>query len=376
MCPTLTPAKLITTKVELINMVDHLRQEPLVAVDTESNSLYAYREQVCLIQFSIPSADYLVDPLALLDISVLGGLFASPKTEKVFHAAEYDLLTLKRDFNFTFTNLFDTMVAARILGRPRVGLGNLLEEEFGVILDKKYQRANWGKRPLSRQMLDYARLDTHYLIRLRGLLSRQLQSSGHMPLAKEDFARLCQVNGSPPEPQEVDVWRINGVRDLTPQQVTILRYLAEYRQTRARALDRPLFKVISDKALVAIAQTEPQSLNELGHLHGMTGRQLRWHGQSLLDAVRRGAQDKPTHRPSSPQVDERTILLLEELKEWRKHTARSMGVESDVVLPRDIMEQIAWRKPASQDALAEIMADVPWRLEKYGGRLLAIVEKA
>ena len=123
------PAPVLVTRIDTLHdMLAQLVQEPVVAVDTESNSLHAYREQVCLLQFSTPQVDYLVDPLALHDLSSLAGLFADPAIVKVFHAADYDILCLKRDFDFKFANLFDTMVAARILGRPAVGLGAVLAE--------------------------------------------------------------------------------------------------------------------------------------------------------------------------------------------------------------------------------------------------------
>src|SRR3989304_2551096 len=166
---------LITHPRQLEALAKTLASEAILAVDTESNSLHAYREQVCLVQFTTSQADYLVDPLVLLDLSPLAGLFSNPNIEKIFHAAEYDLVCLKRDFGFSFANLFDTMLAARILGRPGVGLGSLLESEFGVPLDKRFQRANWGQRPLPPSLLAYARLDTHYLIDLRHRLKAALE---------------------------------------------------------------------------------------------------------------------------------------------------------------------------------------------------------
>lgn len=181
-------------------LAEKLAAEPLIAVDTESNSLHAYQERVCLIQFSIPSGDFLVDPLSLDTLAPLAPLFADPKYEKIFHAAEYDLICLKRDFDFTFTNLFDTMFAARILGRNKVGLGSILEEEFHVVLNKKYQRADWGQRPLPSYLLAYAQLDTHYLIPLRTRLREQLRQRNLWPLAEEDFNRLCHINGREPCP--------------------------------------------------------------------------------------------------------------------------------------------------------------------------------
>ena len=238
--------KLITESSELQKMVDKLALESIIAVDTESNSLYAYQEQVCLIQFSTQQNDYLVDPLALDDISSLEPIFSSPQTEVIFHAAEYDLMCLKRDFGFTFTHLFDTMVAARTLGRKEVGLGSLLKAEFGVTVEKKYQRANWGQRPLPAHMLQYAQLDTHYLIALREILKQALITNGRFALAEEDFIRLCQVSEHNTVKRPVDCWRINGAFDLDPQQAAVLKELSIYRDQIARRKNRPLFKVMND----------------------------------------------------------------------------------------------------------------------------------
>ncbi|HLE51026.1 MAG TPA: ribonuclease D, partial [Anaerolineales bacterium] len=242
---------LITRPAALRQLVDRIAGEPILAVDTESNSLFAYQEQVCLIQFSTSEEDFLVDPLALDDLSPLGALFADQKIEKVFHAAEYDLITLKRDFGFSFANLFDTMLAARILGWEEVGLGSILKAEFNVQLDKRHQRANWGQRPLPAEMLDYARQDTHYLIPLRYRLKSELKAKNRWPLALEDFNRLRYVNGRDPEETPEACWRVSGVNELSPQQTAVLQELCRYREHVAKSINRPLFKVISDRTLLA-----------------------------------------------------------------------------------------------------------------------------
>ncbi|MEN8240787.1 MAG: ribonuclease D [Chloroflexota bacterium] len=370
-----TPLKLITSHSKLVDLCKRLLSFPTVAVDTESNSLFAYREQVCLIQFSTPEKDYLVDPLAIGDISPLEEVFASEQTEKIFHAAEYDLLTMTRDFEFNFCNLFDTMLAARIAGRKKIGLGTLLAEEFDVQVEKKYQRADWGKRPLPPEMQLYARLDTHYLIRLRNLLDQELSKLGRRELAQDDFVRLCFVNGTVPEPHGVDVWRINGVRSLSPQQVTILRYLAEYREDAAQKQDRPLFKVIGDRTLVAVAEAQPKNLNELSQMPGMSQRQVRRYGKAMLHAVRKAEGDKPSYRKRPPAIDEKVLTLIEILREWRKVTARSQGVESDVVLPRQLLEKIAHQQPVSRVQLDEILTESPWRKKHYSERIWSEIEK-
>ena len=371
----LPPPVLITRPAGLARLVERLSIEPIVAVDTESNSLHAYREQVCLIQFSTPETDYLVDPLALNDLSPLAPLFADPYIEKIFHAAEYDLICLKRDFGFTFNNLFDTMVAARILGREAVGLGAILEEEFDLHLDKRFQRADWGQRPLPANLLSYARMDTHYLIPLRNRLRQDLQEEGKWELAKEDFERMRLVNINGRLDHTAGCWRVTGSYDLDPQQAAILLELCNYRDKIARSLNRPLFKVINDRTLLAIAQEIPASLNDLSKLPGMSRGQIERHGRSLLAATQRGLQAKPVYPPRPPRPDEEYLERLEALRRWRKHKGQQMGVKSDIVLPRDLMNSLAEENPQTEEALEALLQDVPWRKEHFGQEILALLAR-
>jgi ribonuclease D len=364
----------ITKPGGLKRLVHNLADQPIIAVDTESNSLFAYREQVCLIQFSTSNADYLVDPLALADLSPLGLIFADPHIQKTFHAAEYDLICLKRDFSFSFNNLFDTMLAARILGRKEVGLGSILEAEFSIQMDKRHQRANWGHRPLPGYLLDYARQDTHYLIPLRERLERQLEEKGLLPLAQEDFKRVCKVDAHP-ENGKTACWRVNGIHHLSPQQAAVLQELCVYRDEAARQRNRPLFKVISDNTLYAIASTCPSNEAEIKTLPGMTNHQLSRHGKALLQAVQRGLKAKPIHPPRNIRPDDRYLARVEALKQWRKQKARALEVESDIVLPRDLMQQLASQNPLEPRALAKCLADVPWRLGQYGDEILKVMKK-
>ena len=350
-------------------------REPILAIDTESNSLFAYQEQVCLIQVSTKDTDYLIDPLALSDLSPLGPVFANPGVEKVFHAAEYDLICLKRDYGFEFANLFETMVAARILGREKVGLGNMLAEEYGVRLNKRHQRADWGQRPLPQELRAYARLDTHYLIDLRKRLKQKLESSERWPLAVEDFTRACQVRLPEPTPVGELCWRVNGAYDLTPQRAAVLHELCLTRDREARRRDRPAFKVIGDKTLMAVSETCPREQAALAALPGMTYGQMQRYGRKLLAAVRRGLEKQPLHPAPHQRPDQAFLDRVEALRAWRKHTAKGLGVESDVVLPRDLMLNLAHRKPATHQEIAAILAASPYRLERFGEQILRILNR-
>jgi len=356
-------------------MVADLERHPLIAVDTESNSLYAYQEQVCLVQFSAGQVDYLVDPLVLHDeMHLLAPLFASQAIEKVFHAAEYDIICLKRDFDFNFANIFDTMIAARTLGRTAVGLAAILAEEFNLDLDKRYQRANWGQRPLLASQMEYARLDTFYLIPLRQHLLSNLQECGRWELALEDFQRLCHT--AIPEANYNDMWtRVAGGQELTPAQAAVLEELCKYRDRCAQEADLPAFKLIGNRPLVEIALLSPRSIADLKKVTGLSPRQVSRHGERLLHAVRRGLNNKPLHRPANHRPDDRTLSRLEKLRNWRKQTAKEMGVESDVVLPREAMERLAQAGPTNPEDLASLLQDLPWRLEHFGADILKALKK-
>ena len=364
----------ITKPGGLKQLVSILSRQPIIAVDTESNSLFAYREQVCLIQFSTPESDYLVDPLALPDLSPLGSIFADPYIQKTFHAAEYDLLCLKRDFGFSFNNLFDTMLAARILGRKEVGLGSILEAEFNLQVDKRHQRANWGQRPLPDYLLDYARQDTHYLILLRERFERQLKSKKLLALAQEDFQRVCQVDAHPENGKNA-CWKVNGVHYLSPQQTAVLQELCKYRDEVARSYNRPLFKVISDHTLQAIASTCPTTEEELKSLPGMTNHQMRRHGKALLQVVELGLEAMPIRPPRNIRPDDYYLARVEALKQWRKLKAKELGVESDIVLPRDLLHRLASRNPQEAEAVSDCLVDVPWRKKRYGEEILTVLRK-
>ena len=365
----------ITKPGELKRLAQLLINQKSIAVDTESNSLFAYREQVCLIQFSTSQADTLVDPMVLGDLSPLGPIFADGRIQKIFHAAEYDLLCLKRDFGFSFSNLFDTMLAARILGRKEVGLGSILEAEFNLQVDKRHQRADWGQRPLPGYLLDYARQDTHYLIAVREKLEHQLVEKGLLALAQEDFSRLCKVEANP-DNGKTDCWRVNGAHLLSPQQVAVLQELCKYRDEAARQRNRPLFKVISDHTLLAIASSLPGNMDELKVLPGMTQHQVNRHSKALLQAVQRGLHAKPIHRPRNVRPDERFLARIEALKQWRKLKARELEVESDIILPRDLLHSLASTNPLEMEALKECLQEVPWRRERYGEEILKVLRKA
>ncbi len=364
----------VDTPVALQNMCTALLKEKSVAVDTESNSLHAYQERVCLIQFSLPNADYLVDPLAIKNLSAMAPIFSAPNIVKVFHAAEYDLICLKRDYQFNFVNIFDTMLAARILSYSAYGLGSILEDKFGIFMDKRYQKADWAKRPMPPAMLSYARMDTHYLVDLMEIMQQELREKKLEGLAEEDFTRISKVNGSAAEPDEDAFWKITGAHYLDPSQAAVLKELAAFRDKEARRRDQPPFKVFHNKMLLQIAENRPQSSDELMEA-GVSNKMVKRYGSELLTAVKAGIQSEPVYPPKIRKYDKELKSRIDAMKVWRKKTASEFKVESDVILPREMVCAIAEKMPTNLDELSKLMYCFPWRYKHFGSSILSVINK-
>jgi ribonuclease D len=373
---TLKPPQFVNQQAVFEKILLDLKGEKTLAVDTEANSLYAYREQVCLIQISSSTKDYILDPLALEDISPLGEVFSNPGIEKIFHASEYDILIMYDEYQFGFQNLFDTMLAAQILGRNKLGLDALLEEIVGIQVNKKYQRANWGKRPLSEDMLQYAQIDTHYLLKIRHTLAAELEKKGLTPIATEDFSRACRVHRQDREERLAPYWRINGARKLPPQKAAVLIKLFEYREQVARKRNQPVFKVISSQTLLSLAEQCPTSAQQLLKLDLVGKNALRRHTEGLVQAISAGLASDPVRPPRRERADDSFFAREKALRDWRKQTAQKMNVNSAVVLPRELLYALVSTNPANGQELAKVLADVPWRLERFGEDILSILTKA
>jgi len=277
------PPSLVADPPALSRLCQAVRQFPVVALDTESNSFHVYRERVCLLQVSTPEADHVVDPLAV-EVRPLGEALCDGR-EVVLHGADYDVRCLKREFGWRFPRLFDTMAAARRLGRSAVGLSALVEAHFGVRLAKSFQRSDWGRRPLAPEQIAYAAMDTHYLLPLHARLLADLEGKGAVAAAREEFARIAAV-----EPRErvfdpEGYRRIKGARALDPAGLRVLRALYLAREERARAADRPPFKVLGDHTLLELARRRPHDPSALREIQGVTPSVVRRMGEAILKAV-------------------------------------------------------------------------------------------
>ena len=369
--------KLITTQSDWQLCLEKLQAESRLAIDLEANSMYAYREEICLIQITIPGKDYIIDPLGVPDPGGLGAIIQDPTVEKVFHAAEYDLMLLKRQFGWQLHNLFDTMWAARILGYQRYGLASMLETVFGIQLDKKYQKSNWCRRPLSPEQLVYAQLDTHHLLQLRDHLEKELEAAGRLEEAAETFADQTHVklSNNTFDP-DYDFWSVSGAYDLTRQQQAVLKALAIYRDREAHARNRPLFKIFHDKTLIELAQTTPSSISALRDVYGMSAGQTRRYGRQLLNTIAEALNAPyPPFPPRPERPPEAAMHRFDKLHTWRKNKASKRGVESDVIISKDALWAIALKNPQDEAELAQIKEIGPWRHKTYAKDILAVLRK-
>ena len=377
-----TGAEWVTTPQALDGLRTRLLAESLVAVDTESDSLFSYFEKVCLLQISTRATDYVVDPLALSQpdgIVTLAPFFADAQIEKVFHAAEYDILCLKRDYRFEFKNIFDTMIAARILGWQSVGLGNILQERFGVALNKKMQRADWGRRPLTAEQIAYAREDTHYLLALRDLQIGELERLARLEEAREEFERMTRVQAAARRFDPDAYWNIPGARDLDRIGLGVLRELFRFRDAQARKEDRPVFKVLSDTALLHLAAAHPRTPRDLARIPGVSEYVVQRYGHALLDTIARGRAAPQTSAPhphsrGQPPLDNGARTRLGYLKEWRKRRAAARGVEPDVIVSNDVLFAAARKSPRTLEALVAVSGLGPWKAKTYGEEIILVLQ--
>ena len=352
--------------------------QPRIALDTESNGFHAYNEQVCLVQIATPDADYAIDVLAV-GLGPLGPLLADPARELVLHAAEYDVLCLKREWGITLGRIFDTHAAAKVLGIERVGLGNLVHDELGVLLTEDEQRSDWGRRPLTSGQLAYAFADVQHLLSLRERLGARLDQRGLLSEAEAEFARLTAKE---PRPRQFDPegWqKMKVARTLDGRGRGVLREMYLLRDLRAREINRPPFKVLSDLLLAEVARRQPRTEEEVVRVPGAQPAVLRRLAPQILEAVRAGQSGAPAPRPQvarkppwrrggpDAEVEER----YERLRSWRKGRAEARKVEVQVIAPNAVLLAVARNAPRTLEELGRVEGMDSFRLQQYGEEILS-----
>jgi ribonuclease D len=365
--------EIITTSDRLSEVAALLCRQSEFAVDLEMDSLHHYQEKVCLIQVSTRTESWLIDPLALKDLSPLAAPLGDPRIMIVMHGADYDIRSLHRDFGIEVQNLFDTMLASRFLGITEFGLAALLKARFGIELNKKYQKADWSKRPLSPEMSAYAAADTADLLPLYDQLSAELVAKGRLNWLEEECRLLCQARVT--EKEGPLYLSCKGAGKLKGRTLAILEELLQLRDRQARELDRPPFKVLSVETLLEIAEKRARSLSDLTGIPGMTPGQIQRFGDKILAAVSTALalpEDKlpvfPRQRREEPADGARD--RIKRLKQWREQHSSAQGLEPGVVAPNWLLEAVADSNPVSAAELDGITGMREWQKGLYGQELL------
>jgi ribonuclease D len=343
-----------------------------LAVDTEGASFHRFVDRVYLLQLSSREYTAIVDPLSVSaeTLGPLGRLLESQAVETVFHDADYDLRLLQRDYGWHVRNIFDTRVAAQLLGLKAFGLAALLERYFGVKLDKKHQRADWSMRPLPADMLEYAAQDTLYLLDLRDRMKDELEKKRRLEWAREEFARLEGTKWDEDDPAGAFL-RVKGARDLSRRELAVLRELVPWRDSVAREMDRATFRVIGNEQLLEITRIQPRSQEELSKIRGVSRGVLEKRSQEILSAVSRGLDVPEADLPKFPKSarwdrDPQFDARVNALKTVRDDVSQKLGMDPGVLASRERLEAVARRKPTSREELSEISELRKWQVELMG----------
>lgn len=376
--PTLDEPRLVATQKDFAGLVEELKQESVLAVDTEAASFHRHIDRIYLIQVSTRTTTAIIDPLAVKDLAGFGELLGDPAIEIVFHDADYDLRLFDLQYGFRATRLFDTRVAAELTNEPGLSLAALLEKHVGVKVDKRFQRADWSARPLTPAMLAYAAGDTSHLVELRDLMAERITAAGRMAWALEEFEELTHVRWVNDPDREPGWLRIKGAKALPPRELAILRELHRWREEVAERTDRAEFRIMGNDALLAIARAAPDTPEKLGAIKGVGKETAERRGRAILAAIKRGQRvpekdlprvDRAPRRQREPEVEAR----LARLKAARSGITTRLELAPGVVCPNSVLESIARQMPDTLEGLSKIPGIRRWQVASFGDELLSAV---
>lgn len=320
------------------------------------------------------------------DLSPLAEIFADRSVVKIFHGADYDVVSLKRDFQFDIHNIFDTMISSQMLGLPKIGLADLIDRFFGIPIDKKYQKHDWTKRPLYPEHIEYARGDTHYLIAIRRLLLHRLKATNRTHRVDEECRLIESREWHESADDPAAFLKIKGANALDVTGKAVLWALYEFRQEKAERADRPSYKVVPNSVMLTLSEKQPTSLKALEKLFPRARAMRNRYGKGLLKAIEKGLDDdrpipaapKKTGTSKDPKLTgKKAEALFLKLKEWRNAECTREGDIAPVAISNNrLLKHIAQRVPKSIDELATMPEIRHWQIKDYGEQLLKVVKNS
>lgn len=369
----------INSLTDLEKFAGQLEKQRIIGVDLEADSMYHFKEKVCLIQIATQHATAVIDPLQVKNLSVLKPVFRRGDIQKVFHGADYDVRSLYRDFKININNLFDTELACRFLGFKESGLDAVLTKRYNVHLNKKYQRKDWSKRPLPEEMIDYAAADVHYLIPLAKSLQQELKHKGRLSWVQEECAHLSKVRPATNDAGPLFLG-FKGAGKLDPRSLAALEALLRLRKKIAQHHDQPLFRIMGNKSILTIAETRPQSIKKLLKTEALGSKQIERYGKDVVAAVKTAlripAKDLPKYpRKTAPMVPAIVAKRVKELRRWRDRLAKKLEIDPSIICTKALISAIAVQKPVGLSGLSRIKELKTWQANGFGDDIIGILRK-
>jgi ribonuclease D len=371
--------QIIDTVTGLVKIVRILENEKTIAIDLEADSMFHFKEKVCLIQVASKNRSIVIDPLQIKDLSSLRSIFAGRDIQKIFHGADYDVRSLYRDFHIETNNLFDTELACRFLGIKETGLEAVLKTFFKTELDKKYQRKDWSKRPLPQEMLDYAARDVIYLVPLAEILEKELDKKGRLSWIHEECEYLSKVRPALSNDEPLFL-KFKGAGRLNPRSLAVLESLLQFRKKVAVKRDKPLFKIIGNNDLMKITLAKPVTLRLLKDTKALSNRQISIYGNALVKTINKAIkipEDKLPVYPHKkvPALSHRVSKRLKELKKWRNKKAKELEVDSAIICNNALLNSIAVENPSNSNSLKTIKNMKNWQKKEFGKEIIEVLSK-
>lgn len=367
--------EIIDTLSGLETVAELLEQENAVAVDLEADSMYHFREKVCLIQMATKRRNLVVDPLRITHLAPLKSFFSRTDIQKIFHGADYDIRSLYRDYEITVNNLFDTELACRFVGLRETSLEAVLMKFFNVSLNKKYQKKDWSKRPLPKEMMDYAARDVKYLLPLHDILEKELAGKNRLSWVYEECANLSRVRPALSNDDPLFM-KFKGAGRLKPRSLAVLEALLQYRKRVAETKDKPLFKIFSNDSVMKIATAKPATLKRLMGLGALSKKQIDMYGKELIETVGRALKLPESRLPRyprkkapsrSPGVPDRIKML----KAWRDKKAGDLDIDPALVCSKAMITAIAVHNPVKLKHLEPVEDMKNWQKTAFGDEIIA-----
>jgi len=373
-----TKYTLINTKTDLEKITRDLKKEKSIAVDVEADSMYHFKEKVCLIQLATKKEHVVIDPLQIQDLSSLNILFLNSDIKKIFHGADFDVRSLYRDFNIKIKNLFDTQLASMFLGIRETSLAAVIKERFEISLDKRCRKKDWSKRPLPEDMIEYAVKDTIYLIKLAAILDKELKKNGRSSWVHEECEILSKVRPSLPNSEPLFM-RFKGSGRLNSKSLSVLEALLQLRLSMAEKKDKPLFKIIGNNSIMKIVKEKPVNKRQLEKIKALSQKQIDMYGDAIVRVVKNSlmlpAADLPVYpRRKAPVLPPEVPLRAKAIKRWRDSKAKEIGLEPSIVCNKSIINSIAIQNPAYLKDFLKIKEMKKWQKKEFGRDIVSILK--